>query len=96
MNELDEHELAEKERLESTDIYKISARIRNHVSALLSLTPIGIIFCNEFTHVMKELYDFGDSLEKSKKNELRTILKRAEKMPSKVIELANKANKKNL
>jgi hypothetical protein len=94
--EEDENQKLEKERFESTDIYRVSARVKNYVDVEASLTPVGTILCNEFTHFIKAIYDFSETLTQDKKEELKALLRKNEEIPSKIISLAKnlKVNRK--
>jgi hypothetical protein len=76
----------EKAQQESSDIYRISARVKNHVSFTGgSLTPVGEILCNSFIHVMKAFYDFADTLSDIDRERLRELIRKQEGMPANVI-----------
>jgi hypothetical protein len=78
----------EKEQDNSTDIYKIAARIKNlaRVDGRASLTPVGDSLCNVYTHIIKRLYDFADTLKsEDEKKCLYELVKKSEAMPGDLI-----------
>lgn len=84
----EEIEKWEKEEDDSTDIYRIAARVKNHArGGGGSLTPVGESLCNLFVHVLKDIYDFAEKLDDTKKEELKALLRNNEAFPSKVISL---------
>lgn len=87
----DEIEKLEEEALNSSDIYRIAARVKNLARAGGgSLTPVGEGMCNLYVHVMKAIYDFGDTLEPAKREELKALLREHENMPAKLLSLTRK------
>lgn len=81
----------EKEQDNSNDIYKISARIKNLARGNnASLTPMGDILCNTYTHVLKALYIFADTMsDQNTKDKLIRLIRANENMPANVIAAAN-------
>lgn len=77
----------EKAQDNSNDIYRISARVKNLArGADASLTPVGEALCNTYTHVLKELYDFAETVKNKKtKAKLLEILRKNEVMPGNFI-----------
>jgi hypothetical protein len=82
-NSAEDAEKWEKEQDESSDIYKIKARVVNAVGA--NLTPVGEILCNSYTHVMKAFYNFAESLNDIDKERLKELIRSQEGMPANVI-----------
>lgn len=87
-------QLAEKEETEmdnSTDIYKIKARVANLArDSGGNLTAQGEILCNTYVHVLKSLYDFADTISDSNiKIKLRKLLRNHENLPGLIISAAN-------
>jgi hypothetical protein len=75
----------------SNDLYAIDARVKNLARDWdAHLTPMGTILCNHFTFVLKDLYDFSDTLSEPYKHRLKEILEKHEGMPRKIIELGRK------
>jgi hypothetical protein len=75
----------EDEQDNSTDLYKIKARIQNEASAAANanLTPQGEMLVNCFTHVIKAFYDFADKITDPRvRNDLRILIKSKEDMPA--------------
>lgn len=81
----------EEKQNNSTEIYKIKARVANLARADGgALTPVGDMLCNLFVHVLKELYDFADTIHDEKmKIKLISLIQKHENMPSKLINAAN-------
>ena len=74
----------------STDLYKIAARVKilavSHFNA--NLTPIGVCLCNTYVHVLKEFYDFADTIaDPTIKKNLQKLIKSKEDMPANFISL---------
>lgn len=93
ISELTKTQIEELERAEaeSSDIYRISARVMNQARYNGgSLTPVGQQLCNLYCHVMKAIYDFGDTLDETKKEELKTLLRKHEGFPGKLLSLTRK------
>ena len=60
---LDEINSWEAKQNNSNDIYKVKARVANLARANgASLTPVGEMMVNTFVHVVKDLYDFADTI----------------------------------
>lgn len=85
-----EAEEEEEKSNNSTDIYKIKARVANLARGPgMHLTPTGEILCNVFVHMLKELYDFTDTLKDEKiKESLYTIIRKQENVPNTIIAAA--------
>jgi len=95
METLEEIEAWEKANNDSNDIYRLSARVKNLavIEGKASLTPVGAMLCNTYTHVLKALYDFSETIQdKAVKDRLVEILRNSESMPAKFI-LASKPRK---
>lgn len=87
----EEVEKWEKDEMESSDIYRISARVKNLArDGGGSLTPVGESMCNLYVHVIKSFYDFADTLETTKREEFRALIRSHEGMPGKLISLTRK------
>ena len=71
------------------DIYQISARIKNHAAANDDVfSEQGRALCNMYTHVIKALYDFSDTLEdKSVASRLNDVIRKQETFPSNLLDL---------
>lgn len=87
---LDEIREWEKTQDNSTDIYKIKARVSNLArGGNASLTPQGEMLCNTYTHVMKAFYDFADKVaDKNVKISLLKLIRLQEGMPGTLIAAA--------
>ena len=74
---------------QSNTVYAISGRMKNLLAmAGISLTPVGTILINSYTHVLKSLYDFAENLEGfNERASLEHLLLQAESLPKSVIEL---------
>jgi hypothetical protein len=81
----------EKAQDNATDIYKVSARVKNLARVNGStLTPVGEALCNLYTHVLKALYDFSDTVtDKEIKIQLVEVIKKQEGMPGNFITSVN-------
>lgn len=55
----------ERKQENSNDIYKVKARVANLAvgSAGAALTPVGVMMVNTFVHVVKDLYDFAETIQ---------------------------------
>lgn len=85
---LEEIEAWEKAQDNSNDIYKVSARIKNlaRMSVKANLTTQGDMVCNTFTHMIKNLYDFAETIQdKETKIRLMELVKKQEEMPANLI-----------
>lgn len=84
---LQEIEEWEKAQDNSSDIYKVSARIKNLArGGGAVLTPAGDMLCNSFTHVVKALYDFADTVpDKSVRIKLIEAIRNQEGMPASLV-----------
>jgi hypothetical protein len=85
---LEEIEEWEKAQDNSNDIYKVSARIKNLARGAVksNLTAQGDMVINMFTHVIKTLYDFADTVsDKETKIRLTETIRRQEEMPANLI-----------
>lgn len=71
------------------DIYQISARIKNAAAVNdHAFSAQGVALCNMFTHVVKELYDFADTIEdKEVASKLRRVIERQETFPARLLDL---------
>lgn len=77
----------EKQQDNSTDIYKIAARVKNLArGGDATLTPVGESLCNVYVHVLKAFYDFADILDdKDTKIKLHELIRKQEGMPGNFI-----------
>jgi hypothetical protein len=83
----DLEKVQETDRAEGTDLHTIAARVKNLARDWdAQLTPAGESLCNAYVWVLKDIYDFADTLEESKKSVLKELLRKHENMPRKVIE----------
>jgi len=84
---LEEIEEWEAKQNNSNDLYKIKARVQNSaVASSGNLTPVGEMMVNSFVHVLKDLYDYADSLsDKSEKITLIERVRKHENMPGQLI-----------
>ena len=69
------------------DIYIINGRVKNKARQMSKgvLTPVGDILCNSYSHILKKLYAFSETLPEADKIRLKNILEKAEEMPGDVI-----------
>lgn len=89
---VDEAEEEEHRQENSTDIYKIKGRIQNLAVSISggNLTPVGEMMVNSFVHVVKDLYDFADTLTDNEiRNKLIEKVKKHESMPGTLIAAAS-------
>lgn len=85
---LEEIEAWEAAQENSNDIYKVSARVKNLARSAVkaNLTAQGEMVVNMFTHVIKELYDFADTIpDKETKIKLTNMVRKQEEMPANLI-----------
>jgi hypothetical protein len=78
----------EMQQANSNDIYKISARVKNlaRQDGLASLTSVGESLCNTYTHVLKALYDFAETIsDREVKVRLINVIRNQESMPANFI-----------
>lgn len=100
INRLPVHELqklvieAEEEEFRqdnSNDLYKIKGRVQNLAVGISggNLTAVGEMMVNSFVHVVKDLYDFADTLQdKETRAKLYERIKKHESMPGTLIAAA--------
>src|SRR5271166_880769 len=82
----EEMEEWERKQENSNDIYKISARVKNLARGSGgSLTSVGDMLANSYTHVLKSLYDFAETIPEPYKEKLIELIRFHEKMPADVI-----------
>lgn len=89
---IDEIEAWERKQENSNDIYKIKARVQNLAVGISggNLTPVGTMMVNSFVHVVKDLYEFAETVQdKSLRIELIERIKRHETMPGTLIAAAS-------
>lgn len=84
---LEEIEEWEAKQQNSNDIYKIKARVQNSAVAVSgNLTPVGEMMVNSFVHVLKDLYDYAETLnDKESKIKLVERVRKHEGMPGNLI-----------
>lgn len=87
---LEEIEDWERKQDNGTDIYKISARVKNLArGGNASLTEQGEMLCNTYTHVVKAFYDFAEKIDdKNTKIQLIQLIRSHENMPGNLIAAA--------
>jgi hypothetical protein len=72
----------------SNDLHSINGRIKNHLARKdLAVTPAGTILINSFCFLLKDLYDFADTLVEADAYELNKIIERTETMPLNILTL---------
>jgi hypothetical protein len=89
---LDEIESWEAAQQNTNDIYKIKGRVQNLAVGISggTLTAVGEMMVNSFVHVVKDLYDFADTIQdKSLKIELTERIRKHESMPGTLISAAS-------
>lgn len=93
---MEEIEDLERKQDNSTDIYKIAARVKNLArGGNASLTEQGEMLCNTYCHVMKAFYDFADKIQdKNTKVQLISLIRDQEHMPGTLIQAAGAGVKK--
>ena len=87
---LQDIEAWEKKQDNSNDIYKISARVKNLARGSGGvLTPVGDMLCNSFTHVLKDMYDFFETIpDKDIRIKCIERMRRHEGMPGTLVSAA--------
>lgn len=78
----------EAQQNNSSDIYKVQARIKNIARSASggNLTAQGDMLVNSFTHVVKAFYDFAETIEdKDTKIKLIELTKKQEEIPGSLI-----------
>jgi hypothetical protein len=87
---LDDIKSWEAQQNNSTDIYKIKARVSNLARETGgSLTGQGDILCNTYVHVLKSFYDFAEKIEDpTTRIRLIELIRSQEGMPGTVISAA--------
>jgi hypothetical protein len=74
--------------MNNTDIYQISGRIKNILaSADIALSPAGTVLINTYALMLKDVYDFADTLSEPQKTALNHLLGTKEGLPKYVIQL---------
>ena len=76
----------------SNEIYKVKARVGNLAVSISggNLTPVGTMMVNSFVHVVKDLYDFADTLTDNEiKSKLYDRIRKHESMPGTLIAAAS-------
>ena len=72
----------------SNELHAINGRIKNHLARKdLALTPAGTILINSFSFLVKDLYDFADTLVDADAYVLKKIVENAETLPLNVLTL---------
>src|SRR5581483_1815949 len=91
-SELAEHfgqEVPKEKPPEKHGIYEINARVKNLARGSGgSLTPVGDMLCNTYTHVLKDFYNFAETLPEPHKTIMLALISRHEDMPLNVIAAA--------
>ena len=76
--------------MQNNDIYAISGRVKNHIAnADIAISQVGNVLVNYFTLMIKELYDFSDTLPQPNKDAMVKILTSNEKVPMNIIKVAS-------
>lgn len=93
---MDEIKDWEKAQDNSTDIYKIAARVKNLArGGNAALTAQGDMLCNTYVHVMKSFYDFASTIvDNATREELIQLIRSHENMPGNLIAAAGVGVKK--
>lgn len=89
---VDEAEEDERAQENSNDIYKIKGRVQNLAVGISggNLTPVGEMMVNTFVHVIKDLYDFAETLpDKNTRVMLTERIRKHEGMPGNLIHAAS-------
>ncbi|NJO48256.1 MAG: hypothetical protein HC840_00910 [Leptolyngbyaceae cyanobacterium RM2_2_4] len=85
---LEEIEEWERKQENSNDIYKVKARVRNFAVGIsgANLTPVGEMMTNTFVHLLKDLYDFAETIpDKNIKVSLIERVRKHESAPGNLI-----------
>ena len=78
----------------NTDIYAIAARVKNLARDYdARLTPIGESMCNLYVHILKDFYDFADTLPEPHYQNMMKLIESKEGFCRDVIELNRKKKK---
>lgn len=89
---VDEAEEDDRAQENSNDIYKIKGRVQNLAVGISggNLTPVGEMMVNTFVHVIKDLYDFAETLpDKNTRVMLTERIRKHEGMPGNLIHAAS-------
>lgn len=89
---LEEIEAWEAKQENSNDIYKVKGRIQNLAVGISggNLTAVGEMMVNSFVHVVKDLYDFADTVQdREVRIKLIERIKKHESMPGTLISAAS-------
>lgn len=81
------------EEARSEETAKIAARIKNTAAASVNtnLTHTGVMLCNTYTHVIKSLYSFANTIpDEQVRNQLKELIYKHEDMPANFIKLTIK------
>lgn len=82
----EEVEKWEEEQLNSSDIYRIAARVKNLARGTgASLTSAGEALCNSYVHIFKDLYDFAETIPDPYKGNLIELVRKHEGTPANLI-----------
>jgi hypothetical protein len=74
---------------QNDDIYAISGRVKNIIAKEdIPLSPVGTILVNYFSLMLKDLYDFAETLDETDKSNLKCLLKQKESVPLSIIRAA--------
>jgi hypothetical protein len=80
----------------SDTIYEIVGRIKNLVAKEdIALSPNGVILCNTYALMLKDLYEFSDTLNDVHKEKLNRLLRSKEELPVYVIKLITPKEEEN-
>lgn len=74
-----------------SDIYAIAARVKNLARSYdASLTPVGESLCNLYIHVLKEFYEYAETLPEPYRTKLTELIQSKEGFCRDVVELNRK------
>lgn len=77
--------------MKDTTIYAIAARVKNLArDSDAHLTPLGESLCNLYVHVLKEFYEFAETLPEYSQKELGELIESKEGFCRDVIKLNKK------
>lgn len=76
---------------EDNDIYRISGRVKNIIAKEdIALSQVGTILVNYFSLMLKDLYDFSETLPTGYGEQLRNELLKKESVPMLIIKVSTK------
>lgn len=89
---LEQIEEWERKQENANDIWKVKSRVQNLASGISggNLTAVGTMMVNSFVHVVKDLYDFAETIpDKSLRIALIERVRKHESMPGTLIAAAS-------